>query len=111
MKALLMYRGGVCSAKKKLVDGEEHTLFFKAKTPTDVAMFSGAETRWQNLDDKAMKAREDRRAAFIASSLCDEQGTLLMTEAEAQCIPATLKPELCSMIIEGSSETGDAKKG
>jgi hypothetical protein len=104
-----MARGGVCTADRKLADGEEHTLHFKAKTPTEVALFSAAESRWQNTGDEAVKEREKRRAAFIASSLCDESGALLMTEAEAEQIPASLRPELCSMILDGSAQTVGGK--
>jgi len=33
-----------------------------------------------------------------------------MTEDEAKLIPATLKPELCNMILIGSNEIGEAGK-
>lgn len=106
-----MSRGGILSAEKTLGDGKEHRLFFRAKTPMEVSVFSGAELRWQNTGDEAMREREKRRAAFIASSLCDESGSPLMSEEEALQIPSTLKPELCSMVIKGSSETAaDVKK-
>jgi hypothetical protein len=107
MKALLMARGGVLSAKKKLSDGQEHTLYFKAKTPDEIATFLGAERRY-TADEAGDLAREKRRAEFIASSLCDEGGAVLMTLEEARQIPTLLKPEICALIFEGSSNPGDA---
>jgi len=109
-KALLMFRGGVRSATKTLADGQEHTLHYRAKTPDEIAVFLGAQTRFTN-DEAGDLARQKARAKFIASSLCDEAGEPLMTDAEAALIPATYKPELCEMIITGSSEIGDAGKG
>jgi hypothetical protein len=109
-KSLLMFRGGVRSTVKRLADGNEHTLFYKAKTPDEIALFLGAQGRFTP-DEAGDLARQKTRAKFIASSLCNEDGTLLMTEAEAALIPATLKPELCELIVIGSNDIGDAGKG
>lgn len=109
-KALLMFRGGVRSTVKKLADGQEHTLHYLAKTPDEIAVFLGSQGRFTN-DEAGDLARQKTRAKFIASSLCDESGAALMTEAEAALIPATLKPDLCEMIVIGSNEIGDAGKG
>jgi hypothetical protein len=109
-KALLMFRGGVRSAKRKLADGNEHSLHFKAKTPNEIALFLGSQNRISD-DEAGDIARQDLRAKFIATSLCHEDGSLLMTEDEAKLIPATLKPQLCEMILLGSNEIGDAGKG
>lgn len=109
-KSLLMFRSGVRSAVKKLADGQDHTLYYKAKTPDEIALFLGAQNRVSD-DEAGDIARQRTRAKFIATSLCNEDGTLLMTEAEANLIPATLKPELCTLIITGSNDIGDAGKG
>ena len=109
-KSLLMVRGGVKSAKRKLADGNEHTLYFNAKTPNEIALFLGAQNRISD-DEAGDIARQDLRAKFIATALCNEDGSPLLTFEEAQRIPATLKPELCNMIVMGSNEIGDAGKG
>lgn len=109
-KALLMFRGGVRSAVRKFADGQEHTLHYLAKTPDEIAVFLGAQSRFSN-DEAGDLGRQKSRAKFIASSLCDESGTPLMTDAEAALIPATFKPELCEMIITGSSEVGELGNG
>lgn len=108
-KSLLMFRGGVRSEKKKLVDGKEHDLHFLARTPNEIALFLGAQNRIT--DDAAGDVeRQDLRARFIANSLCHPDGSPLMTFEEAQLIPATLKPEIIQMVILGSSSIGDAGK-
>lgn len=109
-KSLLLFRGGVRSAKKKLADGNQHTLYYKAKTPDEIAMFIGATQRITD-DEAGDLMRQTVRARFIATSLCHEDGALLLTEDEARLIPATLKPELCQLIMEGSNDIGEAGKG
>ena len=109
VKELLLFRGGVRSATKKLADGQEHTLYYKAKTPDEIAVFLGSQSRFTN-DETGDLARQKTRAKFIASSLCNEDGSPLLTESEAMMIPATLKPELCELIVVGSNEIGDAGK-
>lgn len=109
-KNLLLFRGGVRSVTKTLADGQEHTFHYKAKTPDEIALFLGAQSRVPD-DEKGDLLRQNLRAKFIASSLCEEGGEPLMTEAEAKMIPATLKPELCALILHGSNEVGDAGKG
>lgn len=110
MKELLIFRGGVRSEKKTLSDGNEHTLYYKARTPTEVALFVGAERRYPETEAGDL-LREKTRAKFIADSLCDEAGVTLMTADEALLIPATLKPELCWLVIGGSNAAGEAGKG
>ena len=109
-KSLLMFRGGVRTATKKLADGQEHTLYYKAKTPNEISVFLGGQQRFPD-DEAGDLARQVSRAKFIASSLCNEDGTPLMTESEAQLIPTTLKPQLCEMIVLGSNEIGEAGNG
>lgn len=109
-KSLLLFRGGVRSTTKKLADGNEHAIHYKAKTPDEIATFLGAERRYTQ-DEAGDLAREKRRAEFIASSLCDEGGQPLMTADEARGIPNTLKPELCALIVDGSNKTSDAGNG
>jgi hypothetical protein len=109
MKELLLFRGGVRSDKKTLSDGNEHTLYYKARTPTEVALFVGAERRYAETEAGDLM-REKTRAKFIAASLCDEGGSPLLTEDEALLIPATLKPEICWMVIGGSNTAGEAGK-
>ena len=108
MKELLMVaRGGVLSATKTLSDGNEHTLYFKARTAAEVVAFAGAEKRFPDTDEGDL-AREKNRAKFIADSLCDEAGAALMTVDEAMLIPSTFKPELCGMVLTGSNKAGKA---
>ncbi len=108
-KSLLMFRGGVRSTKKTLADGQEHTLYYKARTPNEIAGFLAADTALSN-DEKGTLNRQKSRARFIAESLCDETGDPLMTTAEAEQIPVSLKVEIVALVIEGSSETGEAGK-
>lgn len=105
-KNSLMFRGGIKSAKKNLSDGKEHTIFFKSRTPDEIAVFVGKQQR--NADDTAGDlSRQKQRAEFISNSLCNEDGTQLMTVEEAQLIPMSLKAQICEMVINGSSEIGD----
>lgn len=108
-KALLLFRGGLRSGKKKLADGNEHTLHFKAKTPEEIALFLGAQNRVPD-DEAGDLFRQELRAKFIATALCNEDGSILLTLPEARLIPATLKPQLCAMILTGSDEIGEAGK-
>lgn len=109
-KSLLMFRGGVRSAKKTLADGQEHTLYYKARTPNELAAYFGAESSFAN-DAEGNVARQKARAKFIASSLCTEDGEPLMTLAEAEMVLGSLKAEICNMIVAGSNDAGDAGKG
>jgi hypothetical protein len=105
-KQILMFRGGVKSATKKLADGKEYTIFFKSRTPEEIAVFVGIQSRMTD-DTAGDLARQKGRAEFIANSLCNEDGSLLMTIEEARMIPVTLKPQLCEMIITASNDIGD----
>jgi hypothetical protein len=119
MKSLLMFRGGVRSATKALNTGkvdaegkpvtEEHTLYYKARTPNELAAHFGAESAFTN-DEAGSVARQKHRAKFIAASMCDEAGQSLMTTAEAELILGSLKAEIVNMIVVGSNESGDAGK-
>lgn len=109
-KSLLLFRGGVRSTVKKLSDGQEHTLYYKARTPNELAAYLGAERRGFGDNKEGDIQRQKMRAQFIAESLCNEDGTTLLTVAEAELIPNTLKPEICQFIVEGSEELGDTKK-
>lgn len=104
-KSLLMYRGGVLSVVRKLVDGQDHTLHYKAKTPNEMAAYFGAQQVLEPGEVGAV-ARQKLHAKFIAESLCDPEGVLLMTPAEAELIPAALKSEICDFILVGSNKTG-----
>jgi hypothetical protein len=104
-KSLLMYRGGVRSVVRKLVDGQDHTLHFKARTPNEMAAFFGS----LDLIEKGPKGNVDRQkiqAAFIADALCNEDGTQLMTPADAELIPGSLKVEICAFITTESNKAG-----
>jgi hypothetical protein len=92
-----------------MADGEEHTLYFLAKTPTELALFAGADGRYTQ-DEKGDLARQKNRAKFIGESLCEEDGTLLLTSEEALLIPPSLKTELCALIFEVSNTPGEAGK-
>jgi hypothetical protein len=109
MKELLLFRGGVRSVKKTLADGEEHTLYYKARTPAECAAFAGAERRYPDTPE-GDALREKTRAKFLAESMCDEAGEPLLTLEEAAMLPMTLKPELCLLIVQGSSTPGEAGK-
>jgi hypothetical protein len=104
-KSLLMYRGGVRSVVRTLSDGKEHTLYYKAKTPNELAAYFGALAVLEP-GEQGSVARQKQNAKLIANSLCDEEGAPLMTLAEAELIPATLKREICDFITIGSSEAG-----
>lgn len=106
-KSLLMYRGGVRSVVKRLADGNEHTLYYKAKTPNELAAYYGAEAAFAE-DEKGNVERQKFRARFIAGSLCTEAGEPLLTPAEAELITGTLKGEICAFIAIGSNEAGNA---
>lgn len=108
-KSLLLFRGGVRSAVKRLADGNDHTLYYKARTPDEIAVFLGGQQRITP-DAAGDLERQRQRAAFLAASLCTETGEPLLTEAEARLIPATFKPELCEMVVMGSNEVGDVGK-
>lgn len=109
-KALLLYRGGVRSVVRTLADGAEHKLYYKARTPNELAVYFGAESSFGD-DEKGNLARQKARARFIADSLCTESGEPLLTVAEAELVPGTLKAEICQFVIAGSNEAGPEKNG
>ena len=104
-KALLLYRGGVRSAEVKLADGAMHTLHYKARTPNELAAYFGGESALGD-DEKGNVARQKHRAKFVCESLCHEDGTRLLSMAEAELIPGGLKGEICALVINGSNESG-----
>lgn len=108
-KSALLYRGGVKSVQRKLVDGELHTLFYKARTPEELAAYFGAQQTFKE-DEKGAVERQKHRAKFISESLVNEDGSPLLTYEEARGIPGTLKVEIVSFIIAGSNgELEEAK--
>lgn len=109
-KSLLMFRAGVRSVVKTLADGNEHTLYYRARTPNELAAHFGAESAFTQ-DADGNVARQKHRARFIAAALCDEAGEPLMTPAEAENITGQLKAEICAFIVEGSNQPGEAGKG
>lgn len=108
--ALLQFRSGIRSVKKTLADGQEHELHYKARTPAQLARYFGAEAAFTNDADGA-EARHKHRSKFIAEAMCNESGEPLLTLAQAELVPGTLKSEMLAMIISGSNEIGDAGKG
>lgn len=109
--SLFTFRSGIREVKRKLGDGQVHTLYFKAKTPNELALFMGAEKRYPATDEGDI-LRETTRADFIASSLCDEAGNLLFGKgkADAQSIAPLMKMELAFMIVSESNRS-DAEVG
>lgn len=105
----LLFRGGVRAFAKVYEDGTSETFHYKARTPNELAAFSGAENVLGTDAEGAVK-RQKLRAKFIAESLCDESGEPVVTAAEAEKIPAPTKVELCQLILDGSNEVGDAGK-
>lgn len=108
-----MFRGGVRAFEKKLADadGVEHSFYYKARTPNELAAFAGTEAVFRAKETEAdFVARAKSHARFLASSLCTESGDPLVTPQEAELIPAGLKLDLLAEIVKGSNEAGDAKK-
>lgn len=114
---LFTFRSGIREVTRKLGDGKEHKLYFKAKTPTELALFTGAERRYPETPEGDVQ-RETNRAEFIASSLCDEAGELLFAskaegkgaagKPDPQAIPPSMKLELCLMITAESNRSDAA---
>ncbi len=104
-----MFRGGVRSVTKTLADGKEHPLYYKARTPTEVAACRGAIASFTS-DEAGYIARDKYLGKFLANSMCNEDGSPLFTLDEAMQVPDNLKVELCLLIVEGSNEVGDAGK-
>ena len=105
MKALLLARGGVRSFERTLADGEKHTLYYNARTPAEVAAARGAIIAGQDTEQGMVNV--DRfLAKFLLDSMCNEDGTPLLTKAEASQIPNGLKMTLALSIVQGSEETG-----
>lgn len=111
--ALLMVREGVRSlGKKKLADGNEYELFYKVRLPEAVAEHLGAEKTLQDKGEKgdaaALLQIQKVRAKLIATAMCNEDGSTLMTIAQAAQVPITLKEELCRLILSGSNEIAES---
>jgi hypothetical protein len=102
-KSLLLFRGGIRTITKTLADGQEHKLYYKARTPNELAHHFGAEEAFSK-DADGQVARQKHRARFIADAMCNEDGTQFVTIAEAEKILGSLKAELCNLIIVGSNE-------
>lgn len=110
IKKFLIPTGGIKSSPFKCLDGVERTLHFKCKTQDEIVGFAGSLMRLKDDEEGDLK-RQRIRAEFVASSLCDETGALLMTGDEAYLIPAITKVEMCELIIKLSNDIGDAGNG
>lgn len=84
-------------------------LFYRTRTPNEIACFAGAERRYSQSEEGDLQ-REVSRAAFVADSFCDEDGKPLMTKEEAQRVPTLVKFDLCMLVVTGSSTIGEAGK-
>lgn len=103
MKGLL-YVGGVRSFDIKL-SGKLHAVHFKTKSPAEIAAFAGAERRYPDNSDGDL-LRERTRASFLATSICDEAGSLSFESVdEAMNLPNVVKLELCNRVIAESGKT------
>lgn len=109
-KSRLLFRGGIRSFTKTYEDETVETFHYKARTPNELAAFVGGENVLKD-DAAGGIARQKHRAQFLASSLCTETGEALVTVAEAEMIPGTLKAEICNLIVVGSNDVGEAGKG
>lgn len=109
--SLLMYRPGVRSlGKKKLADGGEHELFFEARTPEQMTEFLAELDALDKIEEpkkrRALTAKV--QSEFLVATMRNQDGTPLLTFAEAMKIPITLKKELCGLIAKGSDDIADA---
>jgi hypothetical protein len=86
-----------------------HRIFFKARTPDELALFYSRNARTPATTEGDLESVKLRRE-FIQASLCNEDGSQLMTMAQAKKLHLTLLPQLCSMICDGSSGVDEAKK-
>jgi hypothetical protein len=101
--SLFQFRGGVRSlGKKKLVDGNEYELFYKARTPSDVSGFRAGFSSFPDTEQGGIE-REQFLTKFIAAAMCNEDGSALFTPQQAALVPDTLKTELALLIVRGSS--------
>lgn len=88
----------------------EKTIYFKSKSTEEIAVFLGAERRYPD-NEQGDIARERTRAAFIATALCDENGSLAFgSTTEAMKLPIPVKLELVNCIVRESGKT-DAELG
>jgi len=101
--------GTVKSGSITLADGSKETLYYRTRTPNEIACFAGGERRYSQTEDGDLQ-REVARAGFVAAAFCNEDGTTLMSAQEAQGIPSLVKFDLCMMVVTGSSQIGDAGK-
>lgn len=108
--ALLQYRGGVRSlGKKKLADGNEHELFYIARTPAEVSVLYGKLAAADKIEDVEKRVAMVNRleTQYIAASMCQDDGSPLLTEEQAAKVPLTLKRELRDLISLGSNALQD----
>jgi hypothetical protein len=109
----LLARGGVRAFKLMLgtkAAPQERSIYFKAKSSQEIAVFLGAERRYPD-NEQGDVLRERTRASFIATALCDEAGSLAFKSAEeAMALPNLVKLELCNSIVRESGRT-DAELG
>lgn len=107
--ALFAAPGGTIKEGKLTLATGEQTLFYRTRTPNEIARFAGSERRYPATEEGDLQ-REVSRAAFVAESFCNEDGSALMTKEEAQQIPSLVKFDLCMMVVTGSSQIGEAGK-
>lgn len=105
-KALFMAAPG---GTVKSEEWEGHTIYFRTRTPNEIACFAGGERRYEQTQEGDLQ-REVARSAFVADALCNEDGSPLMTAQEAQSIPPLVKFELAMLIVTGSSKIGAETK-
>lgn len=104
-EAFMVQPGRILSAEVSDADGKVETFWFKVRAPGEIADFFaklgalGEETTPENT-----KSRLALYAKFISDSLCEEDGSRLMTEQECAMIPAGLRIDLRDLITARSSE-------
>jgi hypothetical protein len=107
MDWLLTQPGTIRAETRPFADGKEHTFHFKARSPNEIAAHFGAVqsvTKDGQTPETAIAAQKEL-AKFIAESLCNEDGTPLLSVAQAENIAPILKGELRAIIVDGSSKT------
>ena len=107
MDWLLTQPGTIRSETQKFGDGKEHTFHFKARAPNEIAAHFGT-VQGLNKDGQSADAAvavQKEIAKFIAESLCNEDGTSLLTAEVAERIGPVLKGQLRDIIVGGSTKT------
>lgn len=103
--------GRVREFELKDPSGKAHKLHYLAKTPNEIALYFAADARYSQLGTpEGDEARQNNRAAFIASNMVTPDGKPMFTLEQAKLIPVVMKPVFISQIIEGSSSIEGVKK-